>query len=195
MKLKHSLLAVVVFLWSQTGMASESVPENTPVTVKAMRLDTSGQVSPINTESTVAWLREAIAEAQQRLAAELPGALHMDSMEIELVSVPHPESGVADNKLFVQWKSALNPARLIPVFGRVVEQKADFFVALEVRVSAPGQTALVFPGRSHTQAEYRTGIRLSSAFLETLSTVGKKLFDEAIDSAIVTAKETHQTKQ
>ena len=181
------LLAGALFM-SHTAAADDVVPDVAPITVNVMKLEESGQVSPINVDDVVKWLRESIADGQNRLATELPASLGTGKMEIQLVSVPHPDVGTPENKLFLQWKHELNPATFIPFVGRAVEQKVDFFVALEARVLIPGRPVLVFPGQSRAQAEYRRGLRLTSAFLETQETVGKKLFEEAIDKAIAALK-------
>lgn len=159
--------------------------------VAVKRLEENGQLAAISPEDDVVkWLREAIAAGQKRLAAELPAALGQAKLEIELVSVPHPEMETRVNKLFVQWKREPNPASFIPLVGRAVDNKMNVFVALEARVAMEGQAPMVFPGHARTQVEYKKGLLPFSAFSGALESTGRALFDEAVGNAIMAAKET-----
>lgn len=184
--LKYLLIVAALGLLPLT--VSADTPESEiPVVVKRQEAD--GALTNISAEDDVVkWLRDAISAGQKRLANELPSILGTRNVEIELVSVPHPEIDSKVNKLFVQWKHDVNPARFIPFVGRAVDNKVDVFVALEARVTAPEGVPLIFRGQARTQTEYKRGIRLSSAFLEVLESAGRTSFEEAIDHVISEAK-------
>lgn len=177
-----ALLALPFAAWAEA--------ENSDLAVAVKRVDENGQLVAISPEGDVVkWLRESIAAGQKRLVTELPVALVQNDLAIELVSVPHPELDSRVNKLFVQWKRELNPASLIPLVGRAVDNKMNVFVALEARVSAEGRVPMIFPGRANTQVEYKRGLLPSRAFSGTLESTGRALFDEAVGNAILAAKE------
>ena len=161
-----------------------------PLTVKTMRLEEGGTLSVLDMdkENTVKWLKESVATAQKRLAEELPEALKKTVLTIELVSVPHPDLQPSPNKTFVQWKRELNPATLIPLFGRAVPQKLNVFVSLEARVLVDGQAPITIPGKANREIEYTKGLLASSSFFEALENSAKPLMEEAINQVIAEAK-------
>lgn len=190
MKATALLFSLAVLLAPAVSMATEETGQAAQVSVRTMYLDESGNLSVLDLakENSVKWLREAVAAGQQRLAAELPAALGVEKVDIDLVSVPRTDRPDTLNKVFVQWKQEINPASFVPLFGRTVSQKLDVFVALEARVSAPGRPPMVFSGQAHAQVEHKKG---SSAFFEALESAGKPLFSEAIGQAIASARIAH----
>lgn len=182
---------LIVWLAMAIGSAAYAAE---PMSVKTMRLEESGTLVPLSLgeEDAVTWLREAVSAAQQRLAVELPSALGGNVLEIELVSVPHPDRDAKVNKMFVQWQRELEATSFIPLVSRAVPQKLNVFVSLEARVRIDGQDWIVLPGKAKKQVEYTRGLRLTSAFLEALESSARPLFDEAI-SQVVDAAKSRQT--
>lgn len=161
-----------------------------PLTVKTMRLEDGGTLAvlDLDKEDAVKWLKESVAAAQKRLAEELPEALKKEVLDIELVSVPHPDLQSSANKMFVQWKHEVNPATFIPLVGRAVPQKLNVFVSLEARVLVDGRAPITIPGKAQKQIEYTKGLLASSSFFEALEGSAKPLMDEAISQVIAEAK-------
>lgn len=142
-----ALLSLPIAVWADATDAE--------MAVAVKRLEENGLLVAISPEDDVVkWLREAIAAGQKRLAAELPATLGQAKLDIELVSVPHPEIESRVNKLFVQWKREPNPASFIPLVGRAVDNKMNVFVALETRVAMEGQ--LLFTVQS--QPSFQQGV-------------------------------------
>ncbi len=191
MKATALLFTLAVLLVPAVSTAADETGQTAQVSVRTMYLDESGNLSVLDLakENSVKWLREAVAAGQQRLAAELPAALGVEKVDIDLVSVPRTDRPETMNKVFVQWKQEINPASFVPLFGRAVSQKLDVFVALEARVSAPGRSPMIFSGQAHTQVERKSG---SSALFEALESAGTPLFNEAISQAIASALSTHK---
>lgn len=182
---------MIVAALSLLPLAAPAEPQEGAVPVSVKRQEADGRLTNITSEDDVVkWLRETISAGQRRLSTELPNILGNQKLEIELVSVPHPEVDSKVNKLFVQWKHDVNPARFIPFVGRAVDNKVDVFVALEARVTGENGVPQIFHGQAHTQTEYKKGLRLSSAFLEVLESAGRASFDEAIDHAISEARDS-----
>lgn len=163
------------------------------VQVKLMHATAAGSTAPLDLEREDAskWIREAIASAQTRLAAELPAAVGAENIAIELVSISHPEMNKAANKLFVQWNKETNPASFIPLVRYGATEKMDVFVALEARVTVPGKEVMVFPGLAKTHVEYTKGVRSTTNFLEALKTAAGPLFDEAVTKAITSTRDSN----
>lgn len=176
--------------WLALAVFGSAAYAENPIPVNTMRLDETGALVPLSLgeEDAVTWLREAVAAAQQRLAVELPSALGANVLEIELVSVPHPDRDAKVNKMFVQWQRELEATSFIPFVSRAVPQKLNVFVSLEARVKVDGQDWIVLPGIVKKQVEYTRGLRLTSAFLEALELSAKPLFDEAINQVVDAAK-------
>lgn len=178
----------LMLLWLAVLMSGAVIAE--PLTVKTMRLEEDGTLSvlDLDKEDTVKWLKETVTAAQLRLAEELPEALKKEVLDIELVSVPHPDLQSSANKMFVQWKREVNPATFIPLVGRAVPQKLSVFVSLEARVLIDGRAPITIPGKAQKQIEYTKGLLASSSFLEALEASAKPLMDEAINQVITGAK-------
>jgi hypothetical protein len=187
MKKNTLLLSLALAVLPEFSSAADSVQ------VKLMHATAAGSTVPLDLEREDAskWIREAIASAQTRLAAELPAAVGAENIAIELVSISHPEMNKASNKLFVQWNKETNPASFIPLVRYGANEKMDVFVALEARVTVPGKEVMVFPGLAKTHVEYTKGVRSTTNFLEALKTAAGPLFDEAVTKAVTSARDSN----
>lgn len=187
MKTNTLLLSLALAVLPAFSAAAE------PVQVRLMHSTAAGAPAPLDLdrEDASKWLREYIAAAQTRLAAELPAAVGADGIAIDLVSISHPDMNKPANKLFVQWNKETNPASFIPLVRYGATEKMDVFVALEARVTVPGKEVMVFPGLAKAHVEYTKGVRSTTNFLDALKTAAGPLFDEAVTKAIASARDSN----
>lgn len=186
--MKNFLISALVMASFGVLHAEESVP------VKTMRLEPNGAIVAMDLaqEDAVKWLKDSVQEAQQRLAKELPPALDGKAIEIELVSVPHPDLSAKTNKLFVEWERELDATSFIPLLNRVAPQKLNVFVSLEARIRMEGKDLITIPGKAKKKIEYTRGLLYATAFFEALETTAKPLFEEAISQVIEAAQNQKQ---
>lgn len=128
-----------------------------------------------------------IDSGRSKLAVELPKIFKHEKLSVELISVPHPRLESKVNKLFVQWQHGFNPATLIPFVSRAVDNKMDVYVALQVRVSEGGESALIFPGDAMGSVVYKKGLFSHSSFSDALEQTGREQFEQALTNAIESA--------
>lgn len=181
------ILAIgLLVILQQSCFAEDQTPA---IQVKLERIDEQGNIATIDlaNENVVQWLRDAIAEGQNKVADHVARVYGPGDIQVELISTPHPEyQGQSRyNRIFVQVDKKLNPAALIPLLGNAATQELDVYASLQVKITKPAQDARIFTGSAHETAQYQRGFfRFTSALLEAMNTSGKKVFDEAINQVI-----------